>query len=284
MSETSAERLSPVILGASPTHTERARTLVAMQRQGTLCTLLAPNLRTPPRAGHDTPATATASTEVHDPTDPMAGFPYGSVVSYALSDDGSPILLTSALAEHTRNFSADSRASLFVGETGRDGDVLALGRVTLLGVVERATDSDDRARYLDRHPEAAYYADFKDFAFYRLQVKAVRYIGGFGRMSWTPIEDWGCARPDPTAAFAPGVITHMNDDHADSLVLLCRHHAGLSETTEARMQGFDRLGFEMQAVTPQGPRFVRLGFPQPVETPEATRATFIEMVKEARAR
>lgn len=281
MSESNAERLSPVILGASPSHAERARTLVALQRQGTLCTLLAPHLRAAPARGHDESA-PTVAAEASDAPDPMAGFPYGSVVNYALDAEGAPILLTSALAEHTRNFIADPRASLFVNETSSGVDVLALGRVTLLGEIARTDDPDARARYLERHPDAAYYADFKDFAFYRLNVQAIRYIGGFGRMSWTPPDAYAKTQADPTAAFASGVITHMNDDHADSLVLLCRHQAGLPETTAAELKAVDRLGFEMSAVTPRGPRFVRLGFPAPVTTPNETRVAFVTMVKEAR--
>lgn len=283
MAESNAERLSPVIIGPSLSHAERARTLVALQGQGTLCTLLAPHLRSAPPRGHDdgpqSPATADASPE----TDPLAGFPYGSVVNYALASDGSPIILTSTLAEHTRNFTEDPRASLFVNEGGGGGDVLALGRVTLLCVVERTDDPDARARYLARHPDAAYYADFKDFAFYLLKVQGIRYIGGFGRMSWTSADAFATAIADPTTVFAASVISHMNQDHADSLVLLCRHQAGLADTTAAVLKAVDRLGFEMSAATPAGPRFVRLGFPVPVDTPEQTRAAFVAMVKEARS-
>lgn len=270
---------SPIFLGTSPSHAERARTLVEQQRQGTLCTLLAPPLASPAQ-GHDTPPpdAAPAETPLAAATEglahEMAGFPYGSIVKYAVDSDGSPILLTSRLAEHTRSFMVDPRASLFVSEA-HPGDVLALGRVTLLGTVERASEDDARARYLARHPDAASYADFRDFAFWRLRVQAIRYIGGFGRMSWTETAAYAAARPDPTTAFAEGVIAHMNDDHADSLVRLCRHTAQLTDTTAARMFAFDRWGFEMRAETPRGACVVRLGFAHAVATPEETRAAFI---------
>lgn len=283
MTESNAERLSPVILGPSPSHAERARTLVALQRQGTLCTLLAPHLRSAPPRGHDEGSQAPTTAEAPPEADALAGFPYGSIVNFALASDGSPIFLLSTLAEHTRNFTSDPRASLFVHEGGGgSGDVLALGRVTLLGVVARTDDPDARPRYLARHPEAAYYADFKDFAFYCLRVQGIRYIGGFGRMSWTSVDAFAKATADPTTAFAASVISHMNEDHADSLVRLCRHQAGLADTTAAELRAVDRLGFEMNAITPRGPRFVRLGFAAPVETPEQTRAAFVALVNEAR--
>src|SRR5215213_10635269 len=91
----------------TPTHAERARTLVARISTGTLCTLA---------------------------LDPE-GYPYGSFVTVAF-DDGHPVFLISALAEHTRNLERDRRASLLVAESGA-ADPLANGRVTLLGPCRR---------------------------------------------------------------------------------------------------------------------------------------------------
>ena len=52
-------------------------------------------------------------------------------------------------------------------------------------------------------------------------VESIRYIGGFGRMSWVNESDWKGAEADPLAPFAQGIIDHMNDDHADIMVLYC---------------------------------------------------------------
>ena len=138
----------------TPTHAERARTLVARIPTGTLCTLA---------------------------VEPE-GYPYGSFVTVAF-DDGDPVFLISALAEHTKNLERDVRASLLVAESGAD-DPLANGRVTMLGPCTRVEGDGGRARaaFLTVHPNAAYYADFRDFAFWNLRVNA-RYIGGYGRMS-----------------------------------------------------------------------------------------------------
>jgi hypothetical protein len=56
----------------------------------------------------------------------------------------------------------------------------------MLGPCTRVEGDDGRARaaFLAVHPNAAYYADFRDFAFWKLRVNAIRYIGGYGRMSW----------------------------------------------------------------------------------------------------
>ena len=62
--------------------------------------------------------------------------------------------------------------------------------------------------------------------FYRLQVSAVYFIGGFGVMGWITAEEYRSALPDPLAKAAPRIIRHMNDDHADALRLIAHRFAG----------------------------------------------------------
>src|SRR6202012_454437 len=93
------------------------------------------------------------------------GAPYCSLVNLASHPDGSPILLISRLAVHTRNILADARGLLVVAERG-PGDPLEGARIMLSGRAE-AADNDDREllrrRYLNAHPSAEAYADFGDF-------------------------------------------------------------------------------------------------------------------------
>jgi len=238
----------------TPTHAERARSLVARISTGTLCTLaLEPE-----------------------------GYPYGSFVTVAF-DEGNPVFLISGLAEHTKNLERDPRASLLVAESGA-ADPLANGRVTMLGPCTRVEGDGGSARaaFLAVHPNSSYYADFRDFGFWQLRVDHVRYIGGYGRMSWISKADWLAAEPDPLDPSAAGIIAHMNADHADAMVLFCRAFSKATEVTAARMTGVDRYGFEMSAMTPMGPRPVRLAFGRSVSTPEEARAALIAMVKDAR--
>ena len=240
----------------TPTHAERARTLVAQIPTGTLCTLA---------------------------IEP-AGYPYGSFVTVAF-ENGNPIFLISALAEHTRNLERDPRASLLVAESG-SADPLANVRVTMLGPCTRVEGegASARAAFLAAHPNAAYYAGFRDFAFWKLDVESVRYIGGYGRMSWIGKSEWQTAEPDPLGRSAAGIITHMNADHADAMVLYCKAFSKAAGITVASMTGIDRYGFEMSAKTKDGPRPVRLAFATPVSTPEDARAALISMLQDARSR
>jgi putative heme iron utilization protein len=240
----------------TPTHAERARTLIARITTGTLCTLASEPAR----------------------------YPYGSLVTVAF-EGGHPVFLISRLAEHTKNLERDSRASLLVAEGG-SADPLANGRVTLLGPCTRIEGPGGSARtaFLATHPNSAYYADFRDFGFWKLDVRHVRYIGGYGRMSWIGAAEWHAAEPDPLGASAAGAIAHMNADHAEAMVLYCKAYSMATDITAASMTALDRYGFEMSAKTREGPRLVRLAFPTPVGTMDEARAALIAMLQDARRR
>lgn len=144
----------------STSHAARCRALVTSARAATLATLS----RDPP------------------------GFPFGSLVTVAADDHGRPLLLLSRLAEHTRNLGHAAEASLLFVEPSAPGATpLAAARVTVLGPCRPVPEADReaaRATFLAAHEDAAEYAAFADFTFYRLEPVALRYVGGFGRMSW----------------------------------------------------------------------------------------------------
>lgn len=114
------------------------------------------------------------------------GTPFASLVEFALDVHGTPVLCLSDLAEHAQNLAEDSRASLLISEPADEARGLARGRVTLLGRCERVSTDDRefaRAAFMAAHPDA-FYVDFGDFAFYRLTVSHIRWVGGFGAMDW----------------------------------------------------------------------------------------------------
>lgn len=113
----------------------------------------------------------------------MPGYPYATVVPNVLDEQHRPILLISALAEHTKNLLADPKVSISVTESGianvQDGH-----RLTLVGDAEQFEPSQELiARYLRYVPAAEQYLQL-DFMFFRILPKRLRYIGGVGRMGW----------------------------------------------------------------------------------------------------
>jgi len=239
-----------------PTFAERARTLVHLGKVATLATM---SRRQP-------------------------GHPFASVMPYAPDAAGRPLVLISAMAMHTQNLEAEPRGSLLVTQPGWEEDPLAGARVTLVGRAATLGAGDvaaARATYLARHPNAAHWVDFDDFAFWRLEVTDLYLVGGFGSMGWIAAADYAAAPPDPLADAEAGIVSHMNQDHADALRLLALRHGG-DAVEEATMLAVDRLGFKLRLRNGDRLWSLRIPFPAEVTTPEATRGAFIAMLAEAR--
>ena len=119
-----------------------------------------------------------------------AGGPFASYVIVAPAADGSPLLLLSRLAVHTKNLERDPRASLLlVREPEAGSKSMTALRLTLTGRVLREDSADSRQLFLARHPDAARYAGFADFSLYRFHIEGGHLVAGFGRIvSLTPDE------------------------------------------------------------------------------------------------
>lgn len=239
-----------------PSHAERVRTLLSLATVGMLST----------------------QSRKHP------GYPFGSLMPFALDRSGRPIFLISNMAMHTQNLKGDPRCSLFVGQVAEDGDALGAARATLVGSAGPVPEADlagARELYLARHANSRYWVDFSDFGFFRLEPVDLYYVGGFGVMGWVQAAEYESAAADPLAEAAQGILAHMNADHVDSMILLARVHAGL-EATEAAMTSVDRLGFWLRLKTSEGMKGARINFSREVASAGETRTVLVEMVRAAR--
>lgn len=204
------------------------------------------------------------------------------MMPYAADELGRPLFFISSMAMHTQNLADDPRASLLVMQPDVEGDPLGAARVTLVGDAVEAPREEAEEVYLARHEEARYWKDFTDFAYYRLEVSGVYYIGGFGVMGWITAPEYRSASPDPLANAARGIIGHMNADHADALLKIANHFGGESADSAA-MTSVDRLGFHVRLKTGDRVHGARIAFPREVRSADEARQVFIEMVRAARA-
>src|SRR5580693_3182877 len=190
-----------------------ARSLLRRSRQGALATLMA-----------------------------GSGDPYCSLVSVASDADGAPILLISRLALHTRNILGDPRVSLMLDERA-EGDPLAGSRIMLAGRAEEAGDGEVamlRRRYLNAHPSAEVFVNFKDFSFFRIRPTAAHLVAGFGRIVDLKPEQFLTDICDAAGLLEAeqGAVDHMNADHHDAIQLYATKLLG-AEPAEWRCTGCD---------------------------------------------
>jgi putative heme iron utilization protein len=229
----------------------QARLLLRRSRQGALATLMADS-----------------------------GDPYCSLVNVASHPDGSPILLISRLALHTRNILGDSRLSLMLDERA-PGDPLEGSRIMLAGRAEQAIGDDAilRRRYLNAHPSAEVFVNFKDFSFFRIRPIAAHLVAGFGRIVDLKPEQFLTDISDAASLLGAeqGAIDHMNADHRAAMNLYATRLLG-AEPADWRCTGCDPDGIDMQA----GATTLRLDFPRRIAAPAALRQVLKELADRAR--
>ena len=213
--------------------------------------------------------------------DRETGHPYASLVLVATEPDGTPVLVISRLALHTRNLDQDARASLLFDGTDGLGDPLTGSRVTLSGEARRTESSTAVRRFLARHPTAAGYAAFADFSAYALSVAKGHFIGGFGRIVTLDAAALATRVDDAAELIAAesDILAHMNSDHADAVALYATQLAG-RPPGDWRMVVIDSAGFDVLHCT----NAARIEFPEPVHTPRDARLALVALAKEARLR
>jgi putative heme iron utilization protein len=210
---------------------------------------------------------------------PGSGGPYCSLVNVATASDGAPLLLISRLAVHTQNLLADTRVSLMLDER-REGDPLEGARVMIQGNAGATADPAVRRRYLERQPEAAMFAGFADFAFYRIAIKAAHLVAGFGRIVDLEPQDILTETADAAELVAaePEIVAHMNADDAEAVRLYATKLLGARDG-EWRCVGCDPEGLELQLDRTA----LRLSFPERVRAPGALRHVLEQLAQKARA-
>mmetsp|Transcript_28086 Transcript_28086/g.53167 ORF Transcript_28086/g.53167 Transcript_28086/m.53167 type:complete len:322 (+) Transcript_28086:70-1035(+) len=215
------------------------------------------------------------------------GYPGGSVVGFAPDPSGRPLFVFSGMSSHTQDVLVDPKVSLTVASQDFKG--AADGRVNLLGEMERVKDPEEiemcKEIYLEKHP-GAFWVNFGDFNWFRMEVKSVRFVGGFARAGTISAEDYASASPDPISKIGGMVASHMNDDHSDSTISMIQHYIGV-DVEAAKIVSMDCLGMDVVVKrTPKGgdqpQEFkIRLPFVRKVEERKEVKEVIVQMTRES---
>lgn len=205
----------------------------------------------------------------------LPGYPFGSLTPYVMTHAGELVLYVSSIAQHTRNMQANPKVSLTVVERAA-GNPQALARVTVVGdasPVPEASLAAVSSRYYRLFPESEAYAETHGFSFFWIEPRRIRYIGGFGRIFWIEAEDWRMPTP-AWAAEEPGILEHMNADHADALERIAGR-AGGAPGAAATLVAVDPEGAHVRA----GEATLYVPFREPALDMEAVRAEMVALAR-----
>lgn len=213
------------------------------------------------------------------------GYPSGSMVDFACDADGSPILAVSDLAVHSKDLLANPKCSLLVARDPEDRTDLV---ITLHGEAVPVGEKDKeaiRAAYLAKHPDA-FWVDFGDFKFFRIEPKIVRYVSGvataiLGSGEFSK-EEFKVAKVDPIYQFSKPITSHMNKDHAEDTKLIVQHASSVP-VEFSYMLDVDSLGFNVKAGY-KGKTFkLRIPFTRRAADRKDVKTLIVEMLEAARS-
>lgn len=213
------------------------------------------------------------------------GYPSGSMVDFACDADGSPILAVSSLAVHTQDLLANPKCSLLVAKDPEDRTDLV---ITLHGDAVAVTEEDKeaiRTAYLAKHPNA-FWVDFGDFKFLRIQPKIVRYVSGvatalLGSGEFSR-EEYSAAKVDPISQFTKPIASHMNKDHQEDTKLIVQHSITIP-VESAYMLDVDHLGFNAKVTYMGKTHKLRVPFPRPAVDRKDVKTLIVEMLQAAKS-
>jgi putative heme iron utilization protein len=207
------------------------------------------------------------------------GQPFASLVTPATAPDFAPLLWLSTLSEHTRHLLREPRCALLLAGRPAEANPQTAPRITLTGTAERIEDAALKARWLARHPYAAMYAEFADFALWRIAIGGALYVGGFARAHRIRAADLlpDAAAVAAVAAAEAEIVGHVNADHPDAVAVIAERLLD-GPAGDWRMTGCDVDGCDLAL----GEQVLRLAFEAPVSDADGVRRALILAARAAR--
>lgn len=213
----------------------------------------------------------------------LKGFPYGSIVPFAIDNDGMPYILVAEIAAHTKNMLIDSKSCLFISHPNPKGDPQANWRASIFGMFKRIitpsrknnfeqkdldeciliSEEEERkmlVRYCQRVPNAKNYIETHNFYFWKMEnIEKVRYIAGFGKICWIEGNEAAQEISDlEIEKIKTESIEHMNEDHEDAMIAIYEGLHNLSPKS-VKMIDLDAGGIMMQSFEPEHSIYTSFG-------------------------
>jgi len=210
----------------------------------------------------------------------MAGYPFGSVTPFMLDSEGNAYFYISDIAQHSKNMAQDAKVSLTVFVAAAEGDQNENARATLVGDCHKVTNTKQKEmikQFVTHFPESKSYEKAHDFAIWKLEVKRVRYIGGFGKIFWLEQNEWVGSSKPWTEEQELQVVEHMNEDHQVAMIDIL-NSMGVSVNNHIQMLSVHTEGCYIKA----DERLVFVTFRRECRAMDDIRVELVKLTKLAR--
>lgn len=236
------------------------------------------------------------------------GVPHASYSPAVIDDERNFYVYVSEIAAHTENLRKSGKASFMVIEDeSLAAQIFARKRVTFdAKATEIERDSAKWQEIMGRFEEkfgrvVEQLKQMDDFHLIRLEPSDGRLVLGFGR-AYTTSADLSQVehlkgidgdghrkvsnKPTVAGPITPEVVAriagHMNEDHADSVLMYVQHYAGRKDAQSAVLLNLDHDGMDIETTFPSGTEVVRVKFEKPLVGPSDAHLVLVDMSKVAR--
>jgi len=172
------------------------------------------------------------------------GYPFGSLVDFAVDGRGLPVFSLSSLAVHTRNIKTDPKCSIQVQAPGWSG--LANARLTLFGdVFPIAEENEELAQeiFLEKHGSDYAQSTHMGNSTYWIMANIVDvyFVGGFGTVCWIQGQDYLRVNPDEILCGEyHRTLRRLNERYRAPLM------KGLPSCEDINIMSIDKKGLELK--------------------------------------
>ena len=148
-------------------------------------------------------------------------FPFGSFTTYITGQDRSIYIYASNIAEHTKNILKNSKSCITIFKIKENQDKQNSSRLSIMGDFKKIKKEENIKNCADRFfkflPDSESYSSVHDFNFYKMKPNKIRWIGGFGEISWLNDKFWISDNPD-WSKDEDSIVSHVNNDHKDVII------------------------------------------------------------------
>lgn len=229
----------------TPSHAERARTILAANTEATLATV------------------------------DIDGRPVVSPVPMVADAAGVPVVVVSNLSTHSSRGRRDTRAGMSIGKR-----LLIQGDLRPVPGIQQIELTDAVCL---AHPHLREAVESLDWSWLRLEPTRVRLTDDDGNERWLRPSDVAGAEPDPLVVLGPGFVDEVRAKLADQALLVIKTLGGRWLATDAHVDAIDRYGITLSGIEPAGTRASRVPFPERLDEPSDVHAALGALVLAARA-
>lgn len=206
------------------------------------------------------------------------GFPSTSIVGFSSDERGNPVFCLSNIASHTLNVKKNNLVSFSTTEhffkNANDYRVSYTGKLMLVNQTQEIKEFQNK--FNESHPDA-FFTEFDDFNFYRLESDQISFNGGFGIAHNLNLTTYFKTQPDPINTYSNDYIVKLNKEFNIPINIYFQRE--YQNVKNAELKRIDKFGMDFRLYLQDNYFYTKtIKFPFKEKTPEIYNLSLLELI------